>query len=172
MKAHPVISREKSGLSEPRMTMLRLLKKDVKRQVLHHTAGIQLPVSAGLVRECEYWRAVQQGHFARGFSDIAYHFGVAPSGRIYVGRDFDYQGAGVYGENEDTVHVVVFGSYHIPSNKPTRQAIEAAAQAFKMLPGTRRKLYGHCEIGASECPGDNLLAKKAEIARLRKETFK
>lgn len=171
MKEYPVISRDRSGLEPPRSGMAALAKGDVTRQVLHHTAGVQLPVSAGFARECEYWRAVQQGHFARRFSDVAYHFGVAASGRIFVGRDFHYQGAGVYGENEDTVHVVVFGSYHIPSNKPSRQAIEAAAQAFKMLPGTRRKLYGHCEIGPSECPGINLMEHKAEIARLRKETY-
>jgi hypothetical protein len=52
-------------------------------------------------------RRVQQAHFAEGFDDIGYHFGVDCEGAIYEGRDIRFSGSHVLNQNKGLIGIVL-----------------------------------------------------------------
>lgn len=163
MGAHPIISRKDWGAKPPAGDFVR--NQAIRFQVLHHSAGTTLSPKASIREEAEVVRQIQAAHLGQGWTDIAYHLIVMPSGRIYVGRPSWAVGAGVYGHNTGSVHVCIAGNYE--SAKPTKAAIEGAAKALRRLDGSDTRLYGHFELGPTACPGKNLKPRIADIARMR-----
>lgn len=158
-----LVTRAEWGAEKPRSALTPLGK--VNRQVLHHSVDGELTRHSRRGAEEGVIRNIQKGHFKRGFSDIGYHFLIVPSGRIYEGREQRWQGAGVLGANSDTVHVCMVGNFE--EDIPTRAAVQACGDAFRMLPGKGMPLYGHGDLGPTACPGANLRTRLPEIRKLR-----
>ncbi len=65
-----------------------------KRITIHHTEMPTLRTDASQSDEVKRMRDIQSFQIRdRGFSDIAYHFLIMPSGRVYVGRPENKRGA-------------------------------------------------------------------------------
>lgn len=132
---------------------------------LHHTAGPQPEGGrrASKTTEEALIRATRLFHVnGRGFSDIAYSFGVMPSGRAYVLRG-NRTGGHTYGWNDRSLAIVGFGNYE--TAKVSEEMERAVKQSRKRLRKKRwlsrfHKFMGHRDVGAigggTACPGKNL----------------
>lgn len=130
----------------------------VLRITIHHTgehAGLEgLP-------ETEVIRRIESYHRnGRRWAAIGYHYLVGKSGHVYEGRPVQYQGAHVSGANEHNVGISVIGDFmsKLPTGKQLtalRAFLDDQRVRFKV---SRTKVYGHRDLGASECPGNALYA--------------
>lgn len=116
--------------------------------VVHHSDG----------PETQSVRAIQNFHMdSRGWSDIGYNFLVDYRGNVYEGRGWNRVGAHVKGYNTATIGVCVIGTY---TNKlPAAPALISLIQLYgeaERLKGAKLGLFGHRELGSTECPGDRL----------------
>jgi len=170
-----------------------------------HTQGIrEITVhhseSRGITPESELAcvRAIQTYHL-RGaaqegrklFPDIAYHFLIGPSGKIYVGRDPEYQGSSftnydldghllicLIGDFRDAREQTRDGNAVQPDERPAGAAkhalVSLIARQLKALALTPAAVRTHRDLAASTtCPGrflEDWLRQegRAEIARLVK----
>lgn len=140
--------------------------------VIHHTASQGAPAEFIPQR----WRDLENSEVVRGYSSLAYHFGIVngPSGEIVESRGWGNRGAATGGTNpnggswnDTSVAIVLDGYFHPdPSEQPTEQALEAAADCivngvylgfisrdFRCIP------HSEASAGtkwATACPGDSL----------------
>jgi N-acetylmuramoyl-L-alanine amidase len=109
----------------------------------------------------------------RGFSDIAYSFGIMPSGRIYEARGWDRVGGHTFNHNSVSLAAEFAGNFQpnvpgVQTRRPTLISLDAA----RWLIGEGRRLgkitpeaaiLGHRDVGAmggsTACPGKHLYAK-------------
>ncbi|MBA2948946.1 FG-GAP repeat protein [Streptomyces sp. PSKA28] len=102
---------------------------EVKAVVVHHT-GVDVDNQTSCVHSAERVRTIQQGHLAKGWFDIGYHFLVDRCGQIFEGRsggmDLPVRGAHDYGFNTDTIGVSFLANTE--TVKPTRAAMDAIAR--------------------------------------------
>ncbi len=156
-----VVTRAEWGAAEPRRRYT--WRGPLTAVVLHHT---QHPAAglAGRAEEARYMQDLQRAHFDSEFDDIGYHFVVAPSGRIFVGRPATALGAHVSGHNTGTVGVAIAGDYDL--EQPSAEAIEALAYVReRLIPGgTEVPLTSHGQLAPRKCPGAFLLASLPELA--------
>lgn len=130
---------------------------DVDRVTIHHTAGgkdattNKEDVSASI-------RSVLASHAKRGYGDIAYHLIVDYAGRVWEGRPLAYEGAHVQDQNERNVGIVLLGNFEL--QQPSKKQIDSMAQLVSLVREQyrikRHRIYGHRDLGASACPGNNL----------------
>lgn len=116
--------------------------------VVHHSDG----------PETQSVRAIQNFHMdTRGWSDIGYNFLIDYRGNVYEGRGWDRVGAHATGYNTATIGVCVIGNY---MNKlPAAPALVSLIQLYGMaehMKGAKLALFGHREVGKTDCPGDRL----------------
>lgn len=91
---------------------------------IHHTAGPHAPWWFDPAR----WRQHEQFEVNRGYSSLAYHFGVTHGGDQVEIRGWGQKGAATGGWNHNSVAIVYDGYFHPPHNdQPTEAAIEAMA---------------------------------------------
>ena len=128
----------------------------VQRITVHHTG--EHPGLEG-VPEVEVLRRVEHYHQTeRHWCAIGYHYIVGKGGRVYEGRPIRYQGAHVSGANEHNLGVSVVGDFmrKLP-NAAQLSALDAfltdSRLRFKV---PKSRVYGHRELGQSQCPGDAL----------------
>lgn len=100
-------------------------------------------------------RRIQQGHFARGFIDIGYHFVIYPSGRIYQGRPVTAYGAHAVNANSE-IGIAFAGNMEV--DKPTSKALDSYERLLEDLQVPSRNVRGHYRVpgNATACPGKNL----------------
>lgn len=120
---------------------------------IHHTES---PVRKGR-GEDELLRNIQNYHMkTKKWGDIAYHFIIGPSGKIYECRDPKY--AGDTATNYDTSgHFLVCFLGDFNKDKPSAPALES----FMEFVPLKLAEYGlksedvkmHCESAATDCPG-------------------
>lgn len=105
-------------------------------------------------------------HRQRRYGDIGYHFIVDYAGGVWEGRPLRYEGAHVLSENEQNIGIVLLGNFE--RQMPSRKQVAATARVvnlFRQRYGiARHRLYGHCDLGSSACPGRNMYRY---VARLR-----
>jgi len=138
------------------------------RVTLHHTDG---RYTASLAESLEEARFIQDFHQnGRKWNDIAYHYLVDPLGNIIEGRPLETHGAHTLNNNEGNVGIVLFGSYHAPQNHaPTAAQLASVGTLGRFL--VRRfgidpsSLKGHRDYKKTDCPGDLLYVKLAELRR-------
>jgi len=98
------------------------------------------------------------GHMERHYGDIGYHFIVDYAGRVWEGRSLAYEGAHVSGQNEGNIGVVLLGNFQ--EQEPSTDQLTSMKQIACLLQeryGIKKyRLYGHCDLGRSVCPGMNL----------------
>ena len=115
-----------------------------KKIVLHHAEA-----SVCTVQQIHSW------HLGNGWTGIGYHFFVRKDGTIYRGRPENAIGAHVSGANTNTLGICAEGSY-MTEIMPTAQLnaikwlIQYLDNKYGQLP-----IYGHREVGSSNCPGTN-----------------
>lgn len=120
--------------------------------------------------------AIESKHMGeRGYSDVGYHFMIAPSGQIYEGRCLWLKGSHILKANTGKVGILIMGDFHpwkprgnnwddavdIWTDQPTQAQLNAAEgliRTLRMKFGSLGKLGGHRDYGSSECPGDILYA--------------
>jgi N-acetylmuramoyl-L-alanine amidase len=138
----------------------------ITRITLHHTdehPGMRGKADGDVVR------AIQRYHQeTQGWADIGYHYLVGTDGRIYEGRAASVQGAHSGGANNvGNLGVSVIGNFS--SHMPSRRQMEALGafledrRAALGLPGAA--LYGHRDLGSTECPGSALYGWLQQLKR-------
>jgi N-acetylmuramoyl-L-alanine amidase len=129
------VSRSGWGAKAPKQKTV--VGKGWKTIVIHHTAGF---VAEGS-NYSTVVRGVQQAHLNNTWSDIGYHFLVAPDGKVFEGREGgkNIVGAHATGYNENTCGVNLIGQFEsgeqarLGLNKPTEAAIKSTAKILAWL---------------------------------------
>ncbi|MBI4349979.1 MAG: N-acetylmuramoyl-L-alanine amidase [Elusimicrobia bacterium] len=130
---------------------------------LHHT---QAHYPATFDRAVAEMRFIQDFHQnGRGWIDIAYHFLIDPAGNIFEGRPIKAVGAHVKNRNTANIGISIMGDFHPPNSDvftgATRDSFVAVG---RYLAGTYEvpvsSFYAHRDLGKTDCPGDDLYAKK------------
>ncbi len=162
----------------------------VRFAVVHHTAGrndYSRAEAPAIVRGIQLFHV--QGN---GWNDIGYNFLVDRFGTVYEGRfggiDRDVVGAHAQGFNTGSVGIALLGTYG--TTRPSAAALEAIARLVSWrldlehvdptsfltfisggsnryrsgIPVLLSAVTGHRDTGFTECPGDSLEARLAELA--------
>jgi hypothetical protein len=150
MPALQIVSRSEWGARPPRDRSPVTWPEGVDLWV-HHTTGPTPPESASQDQEASLVRGFQAFHMGpqRNFSDIGYHYLVAPSGRIYEGRGKNVAGAHSPGKNHQP-SVALIGDYSAAA--PTEAQHRAVHELAEHL--RAGDLRGHRENTQTSCPGD------------------
>lgn len=105
--------------------------------------------------------AIFGGHRRLGYADIGYHFVIDYDGRVWEGRSLAYSGAHVAGQNDDNIGILALGNYN--RQKPStatvvslKGLVAALEKRYSIKPD---RLFGHRELGASDCPGKHLFSR-------------
>lgn len=105
-------------------------------------------------------REIQNFHMdTRGWSDIGYNFLINPAGEIFEGRGWNRVGAHAVGYNTATIGVCIIGDYN--ASLPPSAALDACRWMYQeatRLKGSHLALFGHRDIGQTDCPGNALWA--------------
>lgn len=122
--------------------------KVITHLVVHHSASHPNTTP----QEIEKW------HIERGFSGIGYNKIITADGIIHNARPESEVPASVKGHNKGTLAVCLTGSFS--RDTPTNFqliSLQVLLQEWKIrFPSA--KIVGHRDLGATECPGDNLYA--------------
>lgn len=105
---------------------------------------------------------VRRWHLERGFNDIGYHYLIAPSGSVAVGRPLNKEGAHVAGHNKGTVGILLIETVRITAVKTFDHYFEynqllACRALIKGLNVSDVK--GHNDYSAKLCPGFSVKAQ-------------
>lgn len=154
-----MITRSEWGARQPRSTTA--LSTPVREIWIHHGAGPSTdPVAQ--------WRGYQRLHMDdRGWSDIAYNFGIGRAGEILEGRGAARVGGGTGSPEDQRSYSVCFiGNFEV--EHPTRQALTACAELLAALIDdqvlTRDfTIFGDRDTNATACPGRHLYARLGDI---------
>lgn len=127
---------------------------------VHHSTGAA-PANS-MDAEAEWMRGIQDFHMgpSRNWSDFAYNFAVAPSGRVYEGRGANVWGAHTVGHNDEPA-VCLMGDYS--EQTPTAAMREAVWWLADHLGMT--ELDGHRDANSTSCPGDEAMATLVNAGR-------
>ncbi len=129
----------------------------VTRITIHHTGEEHVDS----VSELELLRRIEHFHqTSRNWSAIGYHYLVGRTGNVYEGRPVHYQGAHVKYQNEHNLGISVIGDFmHV---MPAPAQLAALGHFLEDQRGRfhvgKHRVYGHRELGVSECPGDRLFS--------------
>lgn len=147
------------------------LSKSYFRATCHHDASYASP-NMTTKQALKQVKDHQHTHMVvNGWSDIGYHFLIAPGGEIIEGRPLNTQGAHVAYENTGNVGICVMGQLHI--HRPTEAQLKAFKELYTWLCWELELdsscLKGHSDYMATQCPGSlynkipetRLYAKKA-----------
>ncbi|OOO66789.1 hypothetical protein BS638_06590 [Clostridium tepidum] len=98
---------------------------------------------------------IHQWHLNNGWAGIGYHYFVRKDGSIWKGRPDNVVGSHVLGYNSNTLGICAEGSY-MSETMPYAQK-QAIVDLCKYLCNKYgiSKIYGHREVGSSNCPGTN-----------------
>lgn len=140
-----------------------------KAFTLHHTQGNYPQSREAALREVQFIQDYHQN--AKKWIDIGYHFLIDPLGNIYEGRPIKVLGAHVANKNTGNVGISILGNYHPPKRDVftggSRDSFVAVARYVKDTYEVRvSSFFAHRELGKTDCPGDDLYARKGELRDL------
>jgi hypothetical protein len=160
-----IIARAAWGAKPARKTSMTPLKGAWSRITVHHSAegtsdpeGGSLAESARTVRLIQKYHTEDPGHL---WGDIGYHFLIDASGRIFQGRELEWQGAHAGGENNhQNIGVCLLGDL------ARRPPADAALKSLELLLDDLRaryriqpsRIYAHQELSTTACPGSAMTA--------------
>jgi hypothetical protein len=130
----------------------------VERITVHHTD--ETPGLANLP-DTEVLRRIDRYHReGRHWPSIGYHYLIGKDGNVYEGRPVQFQGTHVAKANSNNLGIAVMGdfSHHLPSPRQLRALrafLDDSRYRFHLSAG---RVYGHRELGSSDCPGGALFA--------------
>ena len=136
---------------------------------LHHTQGDYPLTYQASVSEVLFVQDYHQN--GKRWIDIGYHFVIDPAGNIFEGRPILAEGAHVLSHNPGNIGISILGNYHPPStDEVTRTSLDSFVSVGSYLKDTYAvnvsSFYAHRDIGNTDCPGDNLYARKPELSAL------
>ncbi len=136
---------------------------------LHHTAARYPGNYEAAVAEMRFTQDFHQN--GRGWIDISYHFLIDPAGNIFEGRPIKVLGAHVKNRNTANVGISIMGNFHPPKNDLfTGASQDSFISIGRYLKDTYEvpvsSFYAHRDIGSTNCPGDDLYAKKEMLRGL------
>lgn len=160
----PVMSRLGWGASARRGSNVH---QTPYRVTVHHTDGHRATNEAEAKRDVkgtQWYHMVGRGQEGKdNFSDIGYHFLIAGDGRVIEGRQAEYVGAHVLGDNDGNIGVAMMGDYN--KLKPTDAQVESLTRLVTYLAIKYKKngtdkgfLEGHQHYNETDCPGKNMMA--------------
>lgn len=101
------------------------------------------------------------------WSGIGYHFLIHKDGIIEYARPLECRGAHTFKNNEFTVGICLTGNYQLaePPTVQVKNAIQligALCDKYNFSP-TDMTIFGHRDLSATDCPGDNLYSLLPKI---------
>jgi hypothetical protein len=136
----------------------------VRRVTVHHSGDGKPFTGEAADDVARHLQIVQQAHLQRGMVDIAYHFAVDRTGRLWQLRWLGYEGQHVrpsktgVRNNEHNVGIVVLGDFNLQSpTVPQRDRLLALVRLVRSkyaLPPSAVAMHG--EIVETDCPGKSL----------------
>jgi hypothetical protein len=105
---------------------------------------------------------IRRAHRDRGWGDIGYHFVIDRAGRVWEGRQLNWQGAHVKDRNEGNIGICCLGNFD--EQTPSSQQLAALKRHLAMLMKSYRvpvkRIYTHQEWPGAQtaCPGRSLEA--------------
>ncbi len=156
-----IISREQWDAIPPVGTLIPHVPY---RMTWHHTAMQRIQTLEDGMAEMRF---IQDFHInGRGWKDIAYHFCVDDSGRIYQGVLEEYVGTHTGGANTGNIGVSMMGNFSL--DDPPVEMIEACIHLFSYLAFEYQinpdSLLGHRDfVPTTNCPGEKAYPQLAEI---------
>lgn len=151
------IPREQWATSKPISGRLQPMHS-IRRITVHHEGWT--PVWFDDTRATsQRLESIRSSHLQRLHAgDIGYHLVIDRAGRIWQGRNLQYQGAHVRDHNEMNVGVMVLGNFDL--QKPTDPQITSLRN---VLAGLMRQyhipigaVFTHQELNVTSCPGKTL----------------
>jgi hypothetical protein len=126
------------------------------RLTVHHSGSVVEDASDQPV--AEHLEGIVAGHIERGYGDVGYHFMIDRSGCVWEGRSLTHEGAHVFGQNERNIGVMLLGNFEKqqPTQKQTASLEEIVPLLCERYRIKRQRVYGHCDLSPSICPGRNL----------------
>ncbi len=148
---------------------------------IHHTATVE-DFAASTWEECAARvRAIQTYHIdTQGWNDIGYAYVVCRHGDVFQAREDDDDSTDVQGAhdgfNRGSTGISAFGYFHPPvDHQPTEAQLSALVRLTAWIASRRGidplgrslyqafgapvdNVYGHRDVSATACPGDNLFA--------------
>ncbi len=170
----------RKGLTPPKEAPV---KTTVKHVIVHHSAGSNTTTNfLEAVRNIYTFHTTPPPN-GNGWNDVGYNFLITQDGTIFQGRDGqgimdgdNVLGAHFCGKNGGTMGICLLGNYNEvqPSNASIKSLINLAGWKlgkeklpvigqFQHTDGLLNIISGHRDGCATECPGDNLYAKLAEL---------
>jgi len=176
----PVNSRSAWGAIPPNCTYAYC---NVTHVATHHTAGVGEYSCSGFDDCAADVRAIQSFHmFTNGWCDLGYNYLVSSDGQLWEGRGGGDDVRGAHdGFNCGSMGVSNMGYYHTPFNHVWTEAqldAEAELGAWKAdqkgidpfgvsfyagLGANMDNFYGHQDVSATACPGDNIYSRLGEL---------
>jgi hypothetical protein len=140
---------------------------------IHHTVMfLKGGARASRKVEAAYWRGVRGVALARGFRDVSYNVGLAPSGRSWMLAGWRVA-AHTCNHNHEAFGFVAAGNFQ--DQKVPRAMVRGFARAINLaikrgVVQKRPLIKGHRDVGActgpTACPGNRLYGRLDEIRKL------
>jgi len=122
--------------------------RDISSLIIHHSASPRITTA----------KQIKEWHKAKGWTDIGYHYVIEATGKLVIGRPVENIGAHCKGYNIDSVGICLTGDNTKDAEKwglaqlaVLYDIIHAFRLVFPMI-----RIFGHKDLGATECPGLNI----------------
>ncbi|XP_033756600.1 peptidoglycan-recognition protein SC2-like isoform X2 [Pecten maximus] len=153
-----VVSRATWGARKPKK--VTTITNAVPWYFVHHT---ETPTCYNETECAKLLKSIQNYHMnERGYNDIGYSFLIGQDGRVYEGRGWGVVGAHTRHYNSRSYGVSFIGNFM--KMLPIKNALNAAkglAQCGlnKGFMKPTYSLFGHRDVGDTDCPGNSLYAE-------------
>ncbi|XP_037953442.1 peptidoglycan-recognition protein SC2-like [Teleopsis dalmanni] len=153
-----IISKSEWGGRNP--TSKSTLASGLSYAVIHHTEGSSCSTKAACIQQM---KNIQSYHMdSLGWADIGYNFLIGGDGNIYEGRGWNVLGAHASNWNSKSLGISLMGNFN--NYSPTAVQISAAKEllAYAVTKGQITSgyiLYGHRQVGSTDCPGTYLYSE-------------
>lgn len=141
---------------QPNLRRLNEVLEFTRLTIHHEGNAVNMETDEEQVRN--HLNGILEAHLERRFGDIAYHFMVDYAGRIWEGRSLLRQGAHVASQNSNNIGVMLLGNFEEQDPAPAQlRALDKLVAILRKQYGIpRSSVFGHCDIGATLCPGRRL----------------
>ncbi len=136
----------------------------VSKLTIHHSGDGKPFLGETVADVARHLQVVQQGHLQRGMIDIAYHFAVDRTGRVWQLRWLKYEGQHVRNNangtrnNPHNVGIVMLGDFNLqPATTASRdrlfEMVRLIRSSYTLAPSA---VFMHGELVQTDCPGKSL----------------
>ncbi|MFT7676209.1 MAG: hypothetical protein ACI8QC_000177 [Planctomycetota bacterium] len=167
-----VLTRSAWGARRPNMNKITRANTPWSFITLHHSALEDAPTIGTSKQDAiSALRMVQRSHMdGRGWGDVGYHFLIDPAGRIWQGRELQYQGAHAGGKsgrnNVGNVGICLLGNFDEvrPTSATLASLDNLVDELCRRYTIPRTGIVAHTDWKATLCPGRYLLPHVRRLA--------